>query len=78
MRWRNAGMYPQGPFGLESWAFLPIPIYAITVTMAPIGMTLALIAWVGLIAVLNLRYGFRFMDLFTLVSRFVQGEWRFR
>jgi hypothetical protein len=71
-------MYPQGPFGLESWAFLPIPIYAITVTMAPIGMTLALIAWVGLIAVLNLRYGFRFMDLFTLVSRFVQGEWRFR
>jgi hypothetical protein len=78
MRWRNAGMYPQGPMGLESWVFLPVPVYALTVTIAPILTTVLLLSWVALIATLNIRYNLRFMDLFTLLSRFYQGERRYR
>jgi hypothetical protein len=78
MRWRNAGMYPQGPFGLESWVFLPVPIYAVTVTALPVLTTVLFVAWVGLIATLNIRYKLRFFDLFALISRFFQGDWRFR
>lgn len=78
MRWRNAGMYPQGPFGLESWVFLPVPIYAITVTAIPVLATFLLLVWVVGIATLNIRYKLRFFDLFALANRFFHGEWRFR
>jgi hypothetical protein len=27
---------------------------------------------------LNIRYKLRFFDLFALISRFFQGDWRFR
>jgi len=77
MRWRNAGMVPQTAFGLEYYIFIPVIPWLYLVIHGWIWSALLLL-WIVFMLVLNKIYGLRLMDVFTLINRFLQGDWRIR
>lgn len=78
MRWRNAGMIPQTVFELEYYIFVPVIPWMWLVFHGWLLWTTLLVLWFGFMVVLNKVYGLRLLDVFALVNRFLQGDWRFR
>ena len=77
MRWRNAGMVPQTVFWLEYYIFVPVIPWLLLVIHGWI-WTALLLLWFVFMFVLNKIYGLRLLDVFTLINRFLQGDWRIR
>ena len=77
MRWRNAGMVPQTVFGLEYYIFIPV-IHSLLLVIHGWIWTVLLLLWFVFMFVLNKMYGLRLLDVFTLINRFLQGDWRIR